>query len=181
MGGWCDPMDPRLSECWKAQRALPCDCVLCGGGDVPLLDLPDTRQCHDHDCGEAAVRCLLAYLRVVAPAPSASPIDGLDPRLIENHLRDKVGLRVVSGNMGVEDLRHHASEGRPVLVLVHWPKDSASHWCVARGVSRGRVYYHDPDTGRASLPIPEFLSAWKAEDARMSRPFRQWAITCWVP
>lgn len=147
---------------------------------MALLDLPPEMMKHDHDCGEAAARCALGFLRVPVPVKLACEIDGTDPRTIEAHLR-RIGLRVQSGEMSVEDLRHHAAEGRPVLLLVHWPRDTSSHWCVSRGVSRGRVWIHDPDTGRASMPTEEFVAAWSASDARMSRPFRCWGIAVWVP
>ncbi len=145
-----------------------------------LLDTPDERMRADHDCGEAAARCALGFLRVAVPARLACVIDGTDARTIEAYLR-RIGLRVQSGEMTVDDLRHHANEGRPVLLLVHWPGQPSSHWLTCRGVSRGRVYYSDPDTGRASLPVSDFLAAWSASDARMSRPFRQWGVAVWVP
>lgn len=174
-------MDP-LSLCFRAARGAPCVCPLChAGAAMPLLDLPpDALQAAEHDCFEGAARCALRFLNVVAPVRVACEIDGTDPRVAEAALR-RIGLCVASGEMTVDDLRHHAECGRPVLLLVHWPGETASHWVVSRGVSRGKVFYHDPDSGRSSLPVDSFLASWQAADARMSRPFRQWGISCWVP
>jgi hypothetical protein len=79
-----------------------------------LLALPDLRQDTPHGCGEAAVRCILAYHQILATIPRfATPQDGADPRQLEACLR-RLGLRVLSGEMKAADLRHFCDTSRPV-------------------------------------------------------------------
>jgi ABC-type bacteriocin/lantibiotic exporter with double-glycine peptidase domain len=144
-----------------------------------LLDLPPTLQQSTHDCGPAAVRCLLAFHRVVAPIPVACPLDGCDPRAIEAHLRERCGLSVVAGQLTVADLRHLCDDGRPPILLVTWAGDADSHYVICRGVSRGRIYVHDVFDGRKAVPEGEFLAAWHATDGRLSKPLRRWGIAAW--
>ncbi len=143
-----------------------------------LLNLPDLRQANGHDCGPAAVRCLLAFHNVHAPVPLACPLDGCDPRHIESHLRERIGLNVHAGQLTIADIRHLCDDGRPPILLVTWPGDG-SHYVIARGVSRGRVYIHDVDDGRKAIPEADFLVAWCAKDGRLSKPLRRWGIVGW--
>lgn len=142
-----------------------------------LLTLPDIRQQSEFDCGEAAVKCVLAYHKISAAVRLATPSHGTDPTQIEAALRN-IGCGVVAGEMTVEDLWHFADVGRPVICLIHWPEGSDSHWVVTRGVSRGQVYYHDPIDGPSKASVKDFESAWKAS-GRVGA-FRRWGIAPWV-
>jgi ABC-type bacteriocin/lantibiotic exporter with double-glycine peptidase domain len=142
-----------------------------------LLGLPDTRQKHDHDCGEAAVRCILAYHGIRANVRMATPERGTAPEQIEATLKN-IGMKVVSGEMSVADLRHFCDTLRPVVCCVHWPDDADSHWIVARGVSRGTVYYHDVADGPGKKSSAEFLTAWRA--GGRAGVYRQWGICAWT-
>jgi len=142
-----------------------------------LLTLPDVRQAADHDCGEAAVRCLLEYHGITAAIRLATKPHGTDPIQIESALR-RLGLGVTAGEMTVEDLRHYCDHNRPVIALVHWPTWEDSHWIVVRGVSRNTVYFHDVLAGTGKAPRSEFESAWHA-DGRVGA-YRRWGICAWV-
>jgi ABC-type bacteriocin/lantibiotic exporter with double-glycine peptidase domain len=146
---------------------------------MALLDLPDARQEDAHSCGPAVVRCLLKFHHVAGATPPACPLDGLDPRTLETHLRERVGLSVTAGQMTLDDVAHLCDHARPPILLVSWPGDGCSHYVMGRGVSRGRIYLHDPDVGRRSLPVAEFLPLWTAADGRLSRPLRRWGIAAW--
>lgn len=142
-----------------------------------LLALADLRQDTPHGCGEAAVRCVLAFFKIIATIPRfATPQDGSDPRQLEAYLR-RLGLRVMSGEMRAVDLRHFCDSGRPVIALVHWPDDRDSHYVVVRGISRGRVHFHDVETGPGSCSLREWDRAWSA-DGRIET-FRRWGIVGW--
>ncbi len=145
-----------------------------------LLTLSDAvLQSGPHDCGEAAVRTLLAFEGVVARAKFACQIDGTDARTLEGALR-QIGLRVTSGEMSIEDLKHFTSTQRAVICLVTFPPN-ASHWVVVRGVSRGRVYYHDPSYGLDVASSAEWDASWHAADDRgHARPYRRWGIAAWA-
>lgn len=121
--------------------------------------------------------CALAYHRIVAAIPRfATPQDGADPRQLEAALR-RLHLHVLSGEMKVSDLKHFCNDGRPVICLVHWPADRDSHYVVVRGVSRGRVFFHDVEVGPGSCPLREWHRAWAA-DGRIET-FRRWGIVAW--
>ena len=77
------------------------------------------------------------------------------------------------------DLKHYCEDGRPVVVLVHWPDWQSSHYVAARGVSRGWVYYHCPIDGPGKCREAEFEAAWRA-DGRAA-DFESWGIVAWVP
>ncbi len=145
---------------------------------MPLLALPDLRMESDFDCGETALRVVVAFHRVVVPAVRVSlPRDGIDPLGLERAFR-RLHFQVTSGEMTVADLRHFCQD-RPPVVLVHWPDAPDSHWVVVRGVSRGHVYYHDTDTGPGRLPLAEWDAAWGASDGRLPTGFRRWGICAW--
>jgi predicted double-glycine peptidase len=143
-----------------------------------VLPIPDTRQDTPHGCGEAAVRCVLNYHKILAAIPRfATPQDGSDPRQLEAYFR-RLGLHVLSGEMKIGDLKHFCNEGRPPVVLVHWDGDRDSHYVVVRGVSRGRVYYQDVETGPGSCSLRDWRRAWSAE-GRLGEIYRTWAIVGW--
>ena len=147
-----------------------------GCGDM-LLTLPDIRQTNNHDCGEAAVRCVLGFHGIKAAVSLATEPHGTDPVQIESALR-KIGMQVTAGEMSIDDLKHYCDTGRPVIALVHWPEGKDSHWIVVRGVSRSWVYYHDVESGSAKIKSADFDACWQA-DGRMCS-FRRWGITPWL-
>ena len=159
-------------NCWR-ERAHLGRC----GGDEMLLSLPDVRQTAGHDCGEAAVKCVLEFHGIKAAVRLATPSHGTDPTQIEAALRN-IGCGVMAGEMTVDDLRHFADCGRPVIALVHWPEGQDSHWIVIRGVSRGTVYFHDPIDGPSKCGARDFEAAWKAS-GRVGA-YRRWGIAPWV-
>ncbi len=159
---------------WFADRGIP-------RTEAPalLLSLPDIRQATGHDCGDAATAtaCLLAFHGLAANGRQATATHGTDPVQIEGRLR-RLGLAVVAGTMAVDDLRHYCDSKRPVICLVHWPDGEDSHWIVARGVSRGWVYYHCPEEGLGKCRLSDFELAWRAE-GRLA-DYKSWGITAWL-
>lgn len=142
-----------------------------------LLSLPDVRQTAGHDCGEAAVKCVLEFHGIKAAVRLATPSHGTDPTQIEAALRN-IGCGVTAGEMTVDDLKHFADCGRPVIALVHWPEGQDSHYVICRGVSRGTVYFHDPIDGPSKCGVKDFEAAWKAS-GRVGA-YRRWGIAPWV-
>jgi len=142
-----------------------------------LLTLPDIRQKDTHDCGEAAVRCVLEFHGITAAVRLATRPHGTDPVQIESAFRN-LGLGVTAGEMSVDDLRHFCGLNRPVIALVHWPKWSDSHYIVVRGVSRNTVYFHDVLEGPGKTQKADFEAAWHA-DGRVGT-YRRWGLSPWV-
>lgn len=147
------------------------------------LYLPDERQRADHDCGDAALRCVAIHHQFDPKVirRQATEQRGTSPEQIEAECK-RLGMRVVSGEMQVSDLMHYCDTKRPPIVLVHWPTEDDSHYVVVAGVSglssRSVVYYQDPLHGPCKKNASEFLTAWKA--AGRVGPYRQWAIVGWV-
>jgi ABC-type bacteriocin/lantibiotic exporter with double-glycine peptidase domain len=126
-----------------------------------LLGLPPLIQSGEHDCGDTAARVVLQYHGIKANVRMATPERGTSPEQIEAAFK-RIGMKVVSGEMGVADLRHFCDTLRPVICVVHWPDAADSHYLVIRGVSRGMIYFHDVADGPGRKNIAEFLTAWRA-------------------
>ncbi len=144
--------------------------------DVRLV-LPDCRQEHDHDCGDAAVRCVLAWHKIKATVRMATPERGTSPEQIESAFK-RIGMQVVSGEMCLQNLRHFCEMKRPPIVVVHWPGHVDSHYVVVEGVTSRTVYYHDVADGKCKKLPAEFLTAWSA--AGRVGPYKRWAIVGWT-
>ena len=145
-----------------------------------MIALPDLRQNAQHDCGYTAVLIVLKHLRRrVTPgdlAPlSCNVINGTDPRAIESMLRG-VGLRVISGEMSLQDLHHHTTIGRPVICLVS--ASGVGHYVVVAGVEFDRIHYQDPAEGPMDQPKPSWKRSWHDID-RMGATYRSWGIAVW--
>jgi predicted double-glycine peptidase len=173
-------MDAR-PQCWKARKGLG-PCCLFGEGAAVLCAVPDLRQSETWNCGEAAVRCVLAYHQfaasVLASVRISSPIDGVDPLAVERFLA-KLGLRTLAGNMKTADLRSLCDSLRPVVTLIHPADAHDSHWVVARGVSRGQVHYQDVAAGPSRCSVGAWEAMWVASDGRRGHPYESWGICAW--
>jgi hypothetical protein len=101
----------------------------------------------------------------------ATPIDGTDPRTIESFCRS-IGLRVVSGEMSVDDLKHFTAHDRPVIAVL------SGHYVVVCGVKRGVVIYHDPAHGLASSSSKAFVERWRDMD-RLGAVYNQFGVCVW--
>ncbi len=141
-----------------------------------LLSLPPIFQQAGHDCGEAAVKCLLGYYGVTAATKFATPIDGADPRQLESALR-RIGFHVLSGEMTAAMLGHFADEGHPVICLITPPGED-SHWTVSRGISRGRHYVHCVWDGPLSFSAAEWDAMWSAH-GRLGERYTRWGLAAW--
>lgn len=143
-----------------------------------LLDLPGYLQKESFDCGSCSCRIVYEFLWKKRPLREFSSLlgtnglNGTDIRAIEAFFR-KEGFAVTVGEMSIEDLRHHANLGRPVICCV---KD---HYLVSRGVYRGRVYVADPATGYDSYSIQEFRNIW-FDSERFGFHYYQFGLAIWV-
>lgn len=149
---------------------------------MPLLTVPDERQSKAHNCGEAAVRCVLGFHAfapdVLNKVRISSPRDGVDPLAVERFL-STLGLRTLAGSMSLADLRHYCDTGRPPIALIHRPGEDESHYVVVRGFSRGAVWFHDVDTGSQKASGAEWQAWWAAGDGRRGHLFPSWGIVAW--
>jgi hypothetical protein len=140
-------------------------------GEV-VLSVPDIRQGDTFDCGRACAKAVCLWWDVpFRGGPTCGEFDGTHPATMDGFFR-VAGLSVLSGNMALEDLRHHVRLGRPVCCAV------AGHWVVVGGVERGKVHYHDPQEGPCKKKAPEFLTWWRDQD-RFGTPYQQFGIATW--
>jgi hypothetical protein len=119
--------------------------------------------------------------------PHFDPL-GWDPDLGLDQAIELLGLtcRRAGGGEDGEALRRlrQASERGPVLVgpvdtglLTHQPWSAGAatgmdHWVVVLNVDDQRVLFHDPDGFPfATLPVADFLAAWRAEQVECAGPF----------
>ncbi len=140
------------------------------------LSIPDVRQQSDHDCGEAAVVAVLRYWGLRNKPAFATPQDGSDPRQLESALR-LAGLKVLSGEMTIVDLRHFTKEGRPVICLTQ--SEGQGHYVVVSGVHGRYVQYHDVSCGIVHCTKKLWELDWH-DRGRMGESFVHFGIAAWL-
>lgn len=135
-----------------------------------MLQLPDIRQKKDYDCGRAVCECVLSFFGSYADLRRllTNPMDGTDPRAIEALLR-QAGHRVISGEMGLDDLRHFTTSGRPVIACVR------DHYVTVAGIRGRHVHYQDPSAGPVKATCADFAGWWVEAD-RLGVTYNQFGI-----
>lgn len=142
------------------------------------IHLPDVRQRRGSDCGPACVLAVCRYYgqrltrREVEAGLLTTDHHGTDPSAIEACLRTR-GLRVLSGDMGRDDLMHSCRLGRPVICV------TLGHYVVACGWHRGRVGVHDPETGFRWVKWLDFRSSWY-DRHRWGAEYCQFGLAAWT-
>jgi hypothetical protein len=149
-----------------------------GSGGAAMLDLPAILQRNDWSCGQVAARTVFQHFGLRGKAPPGTPQDGTDPRSIEAAFR-LAGLRVQSGEMEVDDLRHHTKAGRPVVCLVT-ESDGVGHYVTVAGVRGRTVFYHCSVSGARSELLTRFAARWHDSD-RVAVRYERWGIAVWPP
>src|SRR3990172_667424 len=85
--------------------------------EIKVLDIPDTRQTFNFDCGAKAVQTILAYYGKDIREDNlikalGTTKEGTDVKNILK-LFKKLGLRIVEGQLTVEQLREAVKKGWP--------------------------------------------------------------------
>jgi predicted double-glycine peptidase len=140
--------------------------------------LPDCRQRDDFDCGTSAWRTVYRYHhgRNARVLDLSHPVFGTDPATLEAVIRRDANWNVRSGETRIEDLRHYADTWRPSICLVT-PPGSDSHYIVAAGVWRGRVYFQCPSEGWCAVREADFTAMWRG--LGRYKDFECWSLTAW--
>lgn len=144
------------------------------------MKLPDIRQQSNHDCGLAACRIVARLFRrrwtpELTARLGTNPMDGTDPRAIESTLRH-IGWGVISGEMSIEDLRHHTALERPVICLI--TRGGIGHYVVVGGIDCGRMHVQCPADGPIITSRTKFLTAWQDVD-RLGATYHQFGLAVW--
>lgn len=142
-----------------------------------MIEFPDQRQEDDYTCGTAILQGVFDLFRIDRSSSDdlATEADGLHPATLESVLR-RAGFSVQSGQMTVEDLKHHTAHGRPVLCPID---QFGGHWVAVLAVARGIVWYHCPVGGRKKIREKEWRAIWR-DHTRAGHPFDSWGIATWV-
>ena len=137
-------------------------------------------QRSDHDCAVPLAQGVMLLhtgkrwaRKDMLAALGTTPELGTAPHLVELCFR-RSGLKVISGEFSIEDLRWQVRRGRPVLCLVTL-QPGVGHWVAVLGVRRRRVHYYDPAQGAASLPEAEWAAVWWDADKRVE--WRQYGLS----
>lgn len=147
-----------LRPCWARSRGVNL-CQL--GCDVPTIKrLPDIRQDAGHDCGHAAIRCVIQHHTpgAVVVIYLSSPQWGLDPATMESIFRAKLAWNTSCGERTLDELAYYCSDGRPVICPIQ--RQGGGHYVVVRAVTSKRVYYHCPIDGPTWANVNDWLASW---------------------
>lgn len=149
--------------------------------EVKVLDIPDTRQTFNFDCGAKAVQTILAYYGKDIREDNlikalGTNVEGTDVKNILK-LFKKLGLRVVEGQLTIEHLREAVKNGWPVLMPIqawtddllktNWSSDvDDGHFVIAIGYRNGDIIFEDPAAfEKQYLPEDELEERWHDFDS----------------
>jgi ABC-type bacteriocin/lantibiotic exporter with double-glycine peptidase domain len=123
--------------------------------------VPNCKQKADHDCGRAAVMSVLMHYgyersmaKLAADGMPCCETYGTRPEAIEQFFFHR--CNVISGTLNIAHLKYFTRYGYPVICAVE------DHWVVVDEVSRSKVVYMDPETGKhEQKKIAEFSEWWR--------------------
>lgn len=166
------------NHCWAVSRGLLSACSLGCASDMPTIrKLPDIRQDGAHDCGHAAMRCVIEYHQpgAVVVVNLASPQWGMDPATMESLFRAKLSWNTSCGERTVDELEYYCNDGRPVITPIQL--HGTGHYVVVRHVTRNRVYYHDPVDGAGWMTVADWVASWR--DGGRWGEFNRFGLVAW--
>ena len=156
------------------------------------LAVPARRQETKFSCGPAALRAVLAALKIRVSEENlreklkTTEKDGTTPESIQG-FAESLGLgALVREPMSIADLKKATDLGYPVIVLFQawqdgkkrsWAEDwDDGHYAVVTSVHDGHVYLTDPALSRGTgyVPISEFEERW--HDKNKHRRYHQWGL-----
>lgn len=150
---------------------------------MALLDTRDIRQLGPYDCGRASALIKLLYYDIpeveaatMVGRLTVDPDDGTSPGNLAAWFRQE-RWNVNEGWMDIDTVRHHGAQGRPVILLSQ--HNGIGHWTVARGVGKTVIYLQDPNEGRRTQKINEFVASW--HDADRYARYTQWGLVATPP
>lgn len=150
--------------------------IITSGSEI--LDVDNTRQNYNYDCGPSALRTVLDYYgidvnrRELEEKLGTDKKEGTDYRKIVSVSKD-YGLeaKVMSGD--IEKLKKAVNNGIPVIVALQawddkphsineWEKEwEEGHYVVVVGFTKGIVFFADPShVKRTWLKVEEFVARW---------------------
>lgn len=163
--------------------------------DGKTLDVPNTRQTFDYDCGAKALQTLLAYYGVdiredlLLKELEVSKIDGSSIESIITFAGRKGFGVEARQKMTIEDVKLSIDEGHPVLVLLQAWSDqhltreqwrqtyTEGHYAIAIGHGKDRIIFEDPSSiHRTWLKNDDFISRWHDKDPKTDKVISQFGL-----
>ncbi len=147
---------------------------------VKMLDIPDTRQTFNYDCGAKAAQTILAYyghdvredklLKALGTTTEGTNLTEIVK------LFKQFGLHVKEGQLTIEQLKEAVNKGWPVLMPIQawvddllgvdWAKATEEgHYVICVGHRNGDIIFEDPSAfEKQYLPEEELLQRWHDYD-----------------
>jgi len=137
-----------------------------------LLEVPDTRQTYNYDCGSEVVQAILAYYgkdiigEEVMKGVKTNKKDGSTIPNIIKYIEDN-GLKVEAGELSIEELEKVIKKYPVIVPLQAWIEDgnvennNDGHYVIAIGSDAKNIYFEDPSSfGVVYLSKDDFIKRW---------------------
>lgn len=146
-----------------------------------IIKLPHLFQTYNYDCGVKALQIVLAYYGIKkredylikhtkTSQKEGTPIQGIIS------LIKKYGLKIISSEMTIKDLKYFIKLKIPVILVlqawtkqkkINWQKDwNDGHYVVAIGYTNDRIIFKDPFSFELTyLRYKELEKRWHDVDA----------------
>lgn len=144
------------------------------------IHAPVVKQVGPVDCGPACVASVLEFhgklkadegTVIQLRSDLLTTSSGTSACAIENFLRTRYKMRMVSGEMTIPMLRWLEKQGAATIAAVN------DHWVVVYSVGAKVVHYMDPAFGMSKLPHDDWLRWWNdMAGGRLGDVYRQFGI-----
>lgn len=141
------------------------------------LDVPFVKQTED-GCGSASISMLLQYWNAhgATVSPTLSDVDAIQKKLYSKKAKGifaqdiewyfkASGFRAYSFRGDWDDLRHHLTQGRPLMVSIEPRPQAPLHYVIVTGMDwrHDAVFVNDPARGKLlRIERQEFQNEWFA-------------------
>jgi predicted double-glycine peptidase len=159
-----------------------------------LINLHNTRQTYDYDCGAKALQTVMAYYGVFVREDKLIQAlgSGKDGTRVQRmaEIAQENGFQVtIRENMSTDELRDYLRRGVPVIVLLQawaervltlkeWKEDyDDGHYAIAIGYLRKVFLFEDPSSFRRTwLREREFLARWHDVDTDSEHKYEHFGM-----
>lgn len=155
---------------------------------MKCIILPDVRQTFNFDCGAKALESIFTYYGLnirednIMKLAKTSP-NGTSIKNLINTIK-KYGLKSVSKQMDIEDIKNYINKKIPVIVILQawakkkevcWENDwKDGHYVIAIGYTKDKILFEDPSTyERTYLKYNELEERWHDIDKNGKKYFHQ--------
>jgi predicted double-glycine peptidase len=159
-----------------------------------LINLHNTRQTYDYDCGAKALQTVMAYYgvyiredKLITELGSGKDGTRVDQMVA---IAERSGFQVTTKeHMTTDELKNYIKNGVPVIVLVQawaerymtlkeWKEDyDDGHYAIVIGYLRKVFIFEDPSSFRRTwLREKEFVARWHDVDSESDHRYEQFGM-----